>query len=442
MKKAFLSLFSILLTVVLTQAQEDGGKLAKQAGRALTSYNIDPSNNGEKLKEAQEKINQALAQAEVQANPAAWITKGEIYNTILQRDMARRMIDPQSTLTGDNDALVAFNAFAKAYDLTDKKYEKSDAVKGAGEVQGHLINIGVQKYESGEYEKAYLSFEAALRSHEMLRTNGQKSLLDEKEQFENQVYITGLAAQLAKRTADAQRYYEQLYNAGTDKPAIYEGLYNIKQEQGDAAGAEKLLSEGRSKFPKDPGLLFAEINVYLQKGKLQDLIGRLQQAIDQEPTNISLYITLGSVYDNLYQGESTAKNEAKAKEYFAEAEKQYQKAQEIDPKNVDAAYSIGALYYNKAAAHTLELNTLPQDDFSPAALKKYEKIRDEIMALFDKALPHFQKAEGLNPNDMNTLTALSEIYARKDDLEVSTELKKRFETVKNGGKNANSYFKN
>ena len=441
MKKLFLSLFSILLMVVLAQAQEDGGKLAKQAGRALTSYNIDPSNNGDKLEEAKTKIDKALEQADVQANPSAWVTKGEVYNTILQRDMARRMIDTSAQLSGDNDALEAFNAFQKGYELAEKKYEKSDAVKGAGEVQGHLINIGVTKYEAGEFEKAYQSFEAALRCHETLSSNGQKSLLDEKEQYDNQLYITGLAAQLAKLTTDAERYYELLYTAGTDKPAVYEGLFNIKVEKGDTTGAEKVLAEGRTKFPTDPGLLFAEINVYLQKGKLEELIGRLKQAIEQEPTNISLYITLGSVYDNLYQRESTAKNEAKANEYFAEAKKQYLKAQEIDPTNSDAVYSLGALYYNKAAAHTQELNALPQDDFSAAALKKYEKIRDEIMALFDQALPYFKKAENLNPNDMNTLIALSEIFARKDDLETATELKKRLEVIKGGGSNSTPYFK-
>ncbi len=442
MKKAFLSLFSILLSVVLVQAQEDGAKLAKQAGRALTSYNIDPSNNGSKLEEAKTKIDQALQQADVQTNASAWITKGEIYNTILQRDMAKRLIDPNAKTSGDNDALVAFNAFQKGFDLSDKKFEKGDAVKGTGELQGHLINIGVSKYEAEEYDKAFLSFEAALKSHKLLNENGQKSLLDDKEQFDNQIYITALAAQLANRNTEAERFYEQLYTAGTDKPAVYEGLYNIKAGAGQDAAAEKILSEGRIKFPKDPGLLFAEINVYLKKGKLEELIGRLKQAIEQEPTNISLYVTLGSVYDNLYQRMSEAKNETKATEYFAEAKNCYTKALEIDSTNVDAVYSLGALYYNTAAARTQELNALPQDDFSAAGLKKYEKIRDEIMALFDQALPYFKKAEGLNPNDMNTLIALSEIFARKDDLETSSALKKRLDVVQNGGTNNSSYFNN
>ncbi len=439
MKKSLVFLFNFLFLAAFVQAQEEGAKLAKQAGKALTSYNIDPTNNAAKLDEAKTKINQALQIADAQALSSAWITKGDIYNTFLQRDMVKKQFDPNAQLSGDNDALEAFNGYKKGYELTTKKFEKSDAIKGINEVQGHLINIGVTKYEAGEYEKAFFSFKAALESHDILKANDQKSLLDEKEQYDNQTYITGLAAQLAKRPTDAIGYYETLYKAGTDKPAIYEGLYNIKSEQGDEAGADKILEEGRKKFPDDPGLLFAEINSYLKKGKLEDLISRLKQAIAQEPNNVQLYVTLGNIYDNLYQRELQAKNDTKSEEYFNLAKQQYIDAQAKEPKNVDAVYSLGALYYNKAAFRTQELNALPED-FSAAGIKKYETLKNEVMALFDQSLPHFQKAESLNPNDMNTLIALSEIYARKDEAELAGEFKKRMEVVKGGGKNEAPYF--
>lgn len=439
MKKSLVLLLNFLFLAAFAQAQEEGAKLAKQAGKALTSYNIDPTNNAAKLDEAKAKINQALQMSDAQALSSAWITKGDIFNTFLQRDMVKKQFDPNAQLTGDNDALEAFTGYKKGYELTTKKYEKNDAIKGITEVQGHLINIGVTKYEAGEYEKAFFSFQAALESHDVLKANGQKSLLDEKEQYDNQVYITGLAAQLAKRPADAIAYYETLYKAGTDKPAIYEGLYNIKSEQGDEAGADKILDEGRKKFPDDPGLLFAEINNYLKKGKLEDLISRLKQAIAQEPNNVQLYVTLGNVYDNLYQRELQAKNDTKADEYFNLAKQQYADAQVKDPKNVDAVYSLGALYYNKAAFRTQELNALPED-FSSAGIKKYETLKNEVMALFDQSLPYFQKAESMNPNDMNTLIALSEIYARKDEAELAGEFKKRMEVVRGGGKNDKAYF--
>lgn len=441
MKKVLFSLLGLVMFLQFATAQDDGGKLAKQAGKALTSYNIDPTQNAEKLNEAKQKIDQAIQTAEAQGMVSAWITRGDIYSTILQRDMAKRMVDPKAQLTGDNDALVAFEAYKNAYDNANaKKYEKSDAVKGMMEVQGHLVNIGVVKFEAAEYEKAFKSFQASLLAHEILLANSQKTVLETNEQYENQLYVTGLSAQQAKRNEDALKYYNELYNKGAAKAGVYEGLYLIKQEAGDEAGAMKILSEGRTKHPDDSGLLFAEINVYLKKGKLDELTGRLKEAIQKEPTNIGLYVTLGNVYDNLYQSSVKEKNEAKATEYFEEAKKYYTQATEKDPKNVDAVYSLGALYYNKAAVRTQEMNALP-DDFSSAGLKKLQTMKNEVMALFELALPHFQKAESLDPNDLNTLIALNEIYARKED-ELSTEFKKRLDTVKEGGKNADSHFKN
>jgi len=437
MKKMLFALVGFFLFTSLATAQEDGAKLAKSAGKALTSYNIDPAGNAAKLEEARKKIDEALQLPDAQAVPQAWITKGDIYNTMLQRDMAKRMIDPNAALTGDNDALEAFNGYAKGLELSTKKFEKSDALKGISEVQGHLINIGVTKFEKSEYEKSFLSSEAALKSHELLKANGQKSLLDEAKQQDDQTYFTGLAAQYAKRTPEAIKYYDLLYKKGTDKAEIYEGLYAIKTESGDKEGAKLILQEGIKKFPENTGLLFAQINTYLQEGKLDELVASLKKAIEKEPTNANLYLNLGRVYDDLQNREHTAKNEAKATEYFDLARKYYTEATERDPKSPDGHYMMGAMYYNKAAAMTTEMNNT---DNSSAGLKRYKQLNDQMLAYFDLALPYFQKSESLDANDLNTLVALNEIYARKED-ELSLEFKKRLELVKGGGKNASSHFK-
>ncbi len=441
MKKTVAILLAFAFGVMLAQAQEDPVKLARQAARALTNYNMDPGSNLEKLDEAKDKINRALQAEQTQGLVSAWQTKGEIYSTIVQREMTLRQLNPTMPLSGDNDALVAFEAFQKAYQLATKKFEKADAAKGIAEVQVYLINIGLMKYEAKMYDKAFYSFDALVKSHDILSAEKLKSYLDDPEQYQNQLYVTALCAQLANFNDEAEAYYMRLYQKGNAQAAVYEGLYQIKTAKGDDESAERILKEGRQKYPTDAGLLFSEINLYLKKGELDALISRLKQAIEQEPNNLSLYITLGSVYDNLYQREAQGKNQEKAAEYFAEAKKYYEKAIEIDPKAADAYYSLGALYYNKAAARTQDLNALPQDDYSAATIKKYQQLQKEIMGLFDEALPYFQKAEALNPNDVNTLIALSEIYARKDELEMSLEFKKRLEVVRGGGKNTEPYFK-
>ena len=437
MKKFLFALVGFMLVVGSAQAQEDGAKLAKSAGKALASYNIDRAGNGPKLDEAKQKINDALKTPEAQAMASAWISKGDIYSTIVERDMALRQINATSPLSGDNDALEAFNAYQKGYEMAEKKYEKSDALKGMITVQAGLINIGVAKYEAKEYEKAYLSSLAALQSHELLIAAKEKSVFADESQIEDQKYFTALSAMLAGRNADAVPYFEEMVKKGTDKAEVYESLYGTKIALNDTTSAKLLLAEGRKKFPDNAGLLFAEINTYLKEGKMDELTGRLNQAIKQEPDNTSLYINLGNVYDNLQQREIKAKNDTKGAEYFEEARKNYLMATQKDPKSPDAHYMLGALYYNKAAALNQEMTTL---DNSQAALKRYKVLNDQMLALFDQALPHFQKAESLDANDLNTLLALSEIYARKED-ELSMEFKKRLDVVKGGGKNDAPHFK-
>jgi len=81
------------------------------------------------------------------------------------------------------------------------------------------------------------------------------------------------------------------------------------------------------------------------------------------------------------------------------------------------------------------------DDYSKEGLKKYDALKEKVNGEFDKALPYFQKAEKVDPNDLNTLIALKEIYARKNDLELSNEFKNRIDRAQSDDKNPTSYFK-
>ncbi|MBP8943588.1 MAG: hypothetical protein KBG76_15410, partial [Saprospiraceae bacterium] len=190
---------------------------------------------------------------------------------------------------------------------------------------------------------------------------------------------------------------------------------------------------------------------FIRLGKLEALVEKLKAAITKEPNNVSLYTTLGNVYDNLYQKDSMIM-ENKNGTYtilasiisntnYQNAESYFTKASELDATNADAHYGQGAFHYNVAARMTAILNKLA-DDYSKEGTKKYEAIKVEVFGMFDKSLPSFNKAESLNPNDRNCLIALKEIYARKNEFDLSNEFKKRLEVLEAGGKNETSYNKN
>ena len=81
------------------------------------------------------------------------------------------------------------------------------------------------------------------------------------------------------------------------------------------------------------------------------------------------------------------------------------------------------------------------DDFSKEGQRKYDALQEKIEDEFEIALQYFIEVEKVKPNDINTLLALKEIYARKSDFTMSNEFKARYEQVKEG-KTLESYFLN
>ena len=146
-----------------------------------------------------------------------------------------------------------------------------------------------------------------------------------------------------------------------------------------------------------------------------------------EPDNTSVYVTLGQIYDKLYQDQA-ATDPVQAEENFNKAMSYYKQALEKDPKSFDAVYSIGALWYNKAASYSVDLNAL-SNDYSSAGTKKYEAIKSKMDETFAKALPFFLQAEQLNGKDVNTLVALKEIYARQDKLDIVEQYKQKLDNI-------------
>jgi len=99
-----------------------------------------------------------------------------------------------------------------------------------------------------------------------------------------------------------------------------------------------------------------------------------------------------------------------------------------DPSNNFANYSMGTLYYNKAANYVKVMQTL-SDDLSKEGMKKYDEAQKNMFGMFDAALPYFLKAEESDPKDRNTLIALREIYARKNQLDKAEEYKKKLDAL-------------
>jgi hypothetical protein len=424
MKHLFLFCLSIFL-FVSAAAQEDAKKMLKSAKRAMNTYYLDQNGNNEKLIEAKDLIDKVVADAAFASAYDAQYEKGKIYSELARYDNLMLSVNPRHKVNYPQVALDAQVAYAAAYRAAVKGYEKKDVLKGMAENMPSLLAVGYAAYQSGDQETAFASFEGALEAHYLMIENKEKSPFASDEEINNQIFIVAVTALGAKQTDKAEKYLKELIAKGAEKPEIYNALYQLMVEKGNDAMADKYLKDGRKKYPDDVNLLFSEINDALKKGKLDELIGRLKEAIAKEPENVSLYTTLGNVYDNLYQNATT---EEKKVEYFDSAKSNYETALGKSSGNFDAQYSLGALYYNKAATLTNELNKL-SDDLTAAGIKKYQEKQKQVIEVFKQALPYFLQAEKLNGKDKNTLIALKEIYARLNELDKSNLYKARLEAL-------------
>lgn len=428
MKKFLIGLASLLL-IFSVQAQESGDKLAKKAKKAIGFYNLDNSANAEKLMEAKDFIDQALATGELESDAKAYILKGEIYNELTFGQIRKKSEDLNAPFQNPLSGVEALNAAMKGFSIADKKYLQKDAIKLLQETENHLNNMSTFLFQDQDYINAFKNFKAVVELGDFLQEQKESTRMEDPAIAKDIIYYTGISAYLAEEFESAVPFFERSINFENSEPFAYEALYKCYKDK-DPERSVQYLYSGREKFPEDTGLLYAEINYMVAEGKLESLIDKLKLAIEKEPENVSIYTTLGSVYDNL-QAKSIENGDSEAaSNYFDLAKDWYQKAVEIDSNAFEALYSLGALYYNKAAAMTEEINTYA-NDFSAEGGKKYDALKAEMDGLFDKAFPYFRASEAANPNDLNTLIAIKEIYARRGEFEKSNDYKSKIEALSN-----------
>ena len=336
MKRILLMAMTVVLAIGGTMAQTPS-KMMKQASKLFGSYNLDPAANKDKLGEAYDLINQSLEDSVIASDTKAWLVKGKILNELSNEEVKRKILDPNYQIVNDANPLEAFEALQKALELAQKSYQTKDALKALMETENHLNNFGIYAFQDKEYPKAFMNFDAAAKVFEIQKKNekAEDSRLNDPSVYSEHVFYTGVSAYYGEMPDKAKPYFLELFEAGTQEPLVYEALFTIDSES-DPDQALKYLEAGREKFPNNTGLLFAEINYYVRAGELVKMIDKLEKALELEPDNVSIYTTLGSVYDNLSMKASEAENDSLTKEYFDKSLGYFNVALEKEPENFDA----------------------------------------------------------------------------------------------------------
>jgi len=178
---------------------------------------------------------------------------------------------------------------------------------------------------------------------------------------------------------------------------------------GDTAKAESTLTGLQAKFPTDKNVTLQLIDLYIKGGKNEEALKYLKIAKDADPTNYTLYYAGGIIF----------LNENKNDEAIVELTKSI----ELKPDVYDTEYGCGAAYINKAADMFKAANDIMD-------VKKYTEAVDQANAVYAKALPYFEKALELKPNDVYTMNNLKELYYRLKQTDKYDAIKAKLDAIK------------
>ncbi len=293
-----------------------------------------------KLEKAKENIDKAVEHADTKDDAKTWFYYGNTYVQI-----ATTQDEKYKNL--DTNALdKAYNAYKKVLELDTKGDFKTKTMQDIAVIANNYYTKGFDLYNAKEYKKSYADFEKVIAVKQSLGSVDTAA-----------IFAAAMSAHAAGDMRDqAIEKYENLVSLDYNNPAIYSELSNIYRDAEDLEKAKSTLQKGMVKYPGNPALLFANINLLLKEEKYSEVAALMDDAIKLDPKNPSLYFVKGQSLEKMGEIEK--------------AKVSYEKALEVKPDFTDALYNLGAMYYNQGADVNAKANELPLD-----AEAEYERMK-------------------------------------------------------------------
>lgn len=385
----------LLLTVALCVAASSASFAQKKAVKE--AQGIAKGDKAD-FTEARSLIKGALENPETKDDAQTWYVAGFIEDQQFSAERTKQILGQQPNEPVMYDALIAILPyFKKAYELDQLPNEKGKikpkyskdikSILSADHV--YYFNGGAYYFDQKDYKKAYDFFNQYLEISELPMFEGSQTAEKDSTFMTVQFYAAVAATQLGD-SPTAIKALERAKDTDFRQNDIYQYLAYEYQQAKDTVNFEKVLEEGMAKFPNEEYFLMNLINNYIYSGRNEKAIEYLNTAITKDPNNSQLYHVMGMVY------------ETGLKDY-ANAEKHFSKALELNPEAVESLSSLGRVYYNQGVNKQGEANMINDS-------KKYQEELTVAKDLFKKALPYFEKAHQLKPDESEYKIALRGIY--------------------------------
>lgn len=181
-------------------------------------------------------------------------------------------------------------------------------------------------------------------------------------------------------------YYYLVYAYSQEKDTVNQ--FNTLKEAVEVLGEKA----------NDPKYQFMSqlINLCIYTGKGDDAIAYLKKALEANPNIAEYWKVLAVLY---YENK---KDEANAVQCL-------EKAISVKPDYAEAYGEMGRIYFNKAVTASNEASLIKND-------AEYQKVRDEVVLVaYKKALPYYEKAHSMKPDESEYMIALRGIYYNLGD---------------------------
>ena len=379
-----ITLLLLMLTTVFVYAQ----KAPKpNLNKALNSWKEG------KLDEAKSNIDLATTYEKTKDDAKTWYYRGLIYASI----------DTTSNETYKGLATDAYKtaveSFKKADELNGKEKElfitdasglpilKSQQIANW---QGNYLNTGAAQYQEEDLEGALKNFEKA-----------QEISPNDTTAYFYAGFVANSLEDYDKAIANFKKYNE-LGGKSSDGYSIMININSGPKENKEEA--LKIVREAKKKFPENQDFPKVEIGLLIDLKRIDEAKSGLETALKTEPNNKILHFYLGYANASLNN--------------VAEAKKNYEAALKIDPQYFEASLYLAKLMITDAVAIKKDMANL---GISAADKKKKFDLDKVLVEKLKLALPYWESAEKIKPDDQEVLDTLYGIYT---DLDMQDQLKR------------------
>ncbi len=358
--------------------------------------------NGE-LTTALSEVETALADPDTGSDPATYLLKAKIQAKMFGSDSSNNEANLEIGRESLNTYQEAFEKGGSDETSGVGKTIYADDVPGVPEnlkpysiytLKNISFDKAIERYESEDLEMAYGFFDLA-------------GDIDKTDTVVH--YNAGFLANELGKYDEAKKHFNALLDVdGYNKLNTYYFLVQILSgEDKKPDEAYDIVMAAREEYPEDKILAEYEIQLLLQLNKMDEAMASIQEALKNDPNNASILLRSG------YLKEQSGDLEG--------ALEDYKKSVVADPDFYDGNYYAGALMLERSRAILGELNELSDDEWE----KKSEEMGKRADDYYRDAIPYFEKALAIRPDNTDIMVILFQVHTRLKNTAEAEKLNKQ-----------------